>query len=76
MANPADVGTFDVWISDRLAFQTLKPKSGDTGDFDSWISDRLYWHDYVETAAAGETLSIAVTPTDSAYWTQGIKVIG
>lgn len=53
MANPADVGTFDVWITDRLAFQTVKPKTGDTGDFDSWITDRLYWHDYVETEAAG-----------------------
>ena len=49
MANPADPGEFDLWITDRIIFPTAPPESGDTGDFDRWITDRIYWHDYVGT---------------------------
>lgn len=52
MANPQDTGTFDYWITDRLTFQDVPPKSGDTGDFENWIWDRGFWEDYVEATAA------------------------
>ena len=52
MANPKDSGTFDYWITDRITFATIPPKSGDTGTFDKWITDRIYWRDYVEAVVA------------------------
>ena len=51
MANPQDPGTFEFWITDRITFQAIPPKSGDTGDFEKWLWDRGYWEDYVEQAA-------------------------
>ena len=51
MANPADTGTFDIWITNRISFKTAPPKTGSTGDFERWITDRIYWEDYVEAAA-------------------------
>lgn len=48
MPNPQDTGSFDFWITSRIAFQDIPPKSGDTGDFDIWLWDRGYWEDYVE----------------------------
>lgn len=55
MANPADPGTFDYWITDRLTFVTVPPKSGNTGTFDQWITDRQTFEDYVATAAVAAT---------------------
>ena len=71
-----DPGTFDLWITDRLTFATATPKADGTGDYERWITDRLYWQDYVEVEAAGETLSIAVTPDDSSYYKAAPVIIG
>ena len=46
MANPEDVGTFDLWITDRIQFSIAKPKTSDTGDFDRWITDRIPFETY------------------------------
>jgi len=51
MANPADPGEFELWITDRIFFQNVPPKTGDTGTFEAWITDRIYFEDYVEQAA-------------------------
>jgi len=51
MANPADQGTFDYWITDRISFIVAPPKSGNTGDFDKWITDRIQFHEYAEQQA-------------------------
>lgn len=51
MANPADPGTFDLWITDRSGFDIANPKTGDTGTFDRWITDRVIFDVYVEAAA-------------------------
>ena len=68
-------GTFDYWITDRLTFQTIAPKSGSTGDFDRWITDCIAFRDYVEAAEAGATLSISVTPDDSSYYKESPTVV-
>lgn len=60
MANPKDPGTFDYWITDRLTFSTLPPKSGNTGTFDYWIADRQYFLDYVETEAVTTGHSLVI----------------
>ena len=52
MANPADQGAFDLWITDRISFKVARPESGDTGTFDAPITDRLAWPEYAEAAAA------------------------
>lgn len=61
MPNPQAPGTFNYWITDRIMFQTLTPKSGKTGDFEKWITDRQYWHDYVEVTAAPAPRRIFIT---------------
>ncbi len=52
MANPADPGEFELWITDRIGFQDIPPLSGDTGDFERWITDRIFFEDYVEAVVA------------------------
>ena len=49
-----DSGTFDLWITGRIPFDAITPKSGSTGDFDRWITDRLHFDTYQEVAAAEE----------------------
>ena len=51
MANPQDSGTFENWITDRIGFVVVPPKSGDTGDFEKTITDRLFFVEYQEAAA-------------------------
>lgn len=63
MANPADPGTFDLWITDRITFRTLPPLSNQTGDFDLWITDRETFPDYVEATAAPAARRIFITHT-------------
>lgn len=68
MPNPADPGTFDIWITDRIAFATAPPKSDDTGDFDTWITDRIAWEDFVAAAAGASyfrTVSDPIGATDT-----------
>lgn len=67
MANPQSPGTFDAWITDRLTFATLTPKTGDTGGFDAWITDRLYFADYVEAADVLVVVNVteAITVSES-----------
>lgn len=48
MAEPQDTGLFDGWITDRIYFQVVPPRTGSTGEFESWITDRIYYRDYVE----------------------------
>lgn len=48
MAEPQDTGLFDAWITDRIYFQVVPPRTGSTGEFESWITDRIYYRDYVE----------------------------
>ena len=75
MANPQDPGTFDIWITNRLSFRTVVPKSGNTGDFEKWITDRIRFSDYVEAAAAaGETLSVNIGQDQAAYLDAGLRV--
>jgi hypothetical protein len=62
MANPADPGNFDIWITDRITFATVPGESGDTGDFEKWITDRIYWLDYVETTAVEAEVRIPRNP--------------
>lgn len=50
MANPQDPGTFEYFITDRITFQNVPPKSGDTGDLEKWFTDRMRFEDYVEQA--------------------------
>jgi len=50
MANPQDTGTFDYWLTGRISFATIPPRTGNTGTFDDWPADRVYFHDYVEAA--------------------------
>ena len=50
MSNPQDPGTFDFWITNRLTFRTVVPKSGNTGDFEKWITDRIRFSDYVSAS--------------------------
>lgn len=65
MANPQNPGTFDYWITDRLTFATLPPKTGDTGTFDQWLTDRVTFADYVEAAAV--TAGIPVFSLDGIH---------
>lgn len=48
MAEAQDTGLFDAWITDRIYFQVVPPRTGSTGEFESWITDRIYYRDYVE----------------------------
>lgn len=48
MANPADPGTFDLWITNRIGFKVTPPKSGETGDFERWVTNRIDFGVYVE----------------------------
>ena len=52
MPNPADPGTFEVRITNRITFSTMPPKTGNTGDMERWLWDRQMFEDYVEAAAA------------------------
>lgn len=54
MANPEDVGTFDLWITGRVQFGSTRPKADDTGDFDRWITDRISFETY---QVAADTLT-------------------
>ena len=46
MANPADIGTFNYWITDRIFFWNYRARIGHIGDFEKWITDRIFWEDY------------------------------
>lgn len=48
MANPKDSGTFDYWITDRIGFKSVPPRSGNTGDFEKWITDRIGFEFYAK----------------------------
>lgn len=52
MAYTVDLGTFEYWITDRIPFDVLPPKSGNTGDFEKWLTDRLPFEVYVEAEEA------------------------
>lgn len=54
MTNPS-WGEFELWITNRIGFQTIPPARGGTGDFESWITDRIYPENYAE---AGDVLVI------------------
>jgi len=45
-------GSFEQWITDRIDFEEIHPKSGDTGDFEAWITDRIDFSTFVEAEAA------------------------
>jgi hypothetical protein len=61
VANPKDSGTFDYWVTDRIAFDTAVPKSGDTGDYEKWYTDRIRFQTYVEAViAAGLSIPVAI----------------
>lgn len=58
MANPANPGTFDYWITDRTTFVTLPPKASETGTFDRWLTDRLAFASYVEAASTQSVIPV------------------
>ena len=58
MSNPVATGSFDAWITDRIAYTTGQPKTGETGSFDAWITDRMSFADYTEAA----TVAASVIP--------------
>lgn len=62
MANPKDSGTFDYWITNRITFESIPPKSVNTGTFDSWITNRLYFEDYSESVSGETGLQIQTIP--------------
>ena len=39
---------FDLWITNRISFNIVEPKSGSTGDFDLWIAKHIPWWELQE----------------------------
>jgi hypothetical protein len=51
MANPANPGTLDISITDRIFFAVGRPRTGDTGTFEGALTDRIFFEDYVQAAS-------------------------
>lgn len=49
MANPADPGTFENWITARIAFGNTRGTVL-VGSYDSWITARIYYNTYPDGA--------------------------
>lgn len=64
MAEPADTGTFEQWITNRIDFETHHPATGGDGDFEQWITDRIDFAEYVEQE------EVARIPRHPAYFYQ------
>ena len=57
MANPQNSGVFNKWITNRIPFKILTPKTIETGLINTWVTSRIPFNIIVEPAASGGSSS-------------------